>query len=183
MTRPQDLVARDFGEEFIVALRIAGGRWQGRSTRNTGCISCGSPSDRVAAPPLEEVRADVAREWSTTGASARETSSTWRRVDLRRPHRGSAGGSREKGFVRFVSCDVAGRNAFRPDEFKPAYLELKQTGAETFDVLWKVPALDESTTLAIRPQFPSGRNLAAACSFAPVPACSAGDAGAGRHGR
>jgi hydrogenase/urease accessory protein HupE len=42
------------------------------------------------------------------------------------------------------------------DEFKPAYLELKQTGAETFDVLWKVPALDESTTLAIKPQFPPG---------------------------
>jgi hydrogenase/urease accessory protein HupE len=42
------------------------------------------------------------------------------------------------------------------DEFKPAYLELKQTGAETFDVLWKVPALDESTTLAIKPVFPAG---------------------------
>jgi hydrogenase/urease accessory protein HupE len=42
------------------------------------------------------------------------------------------------------------------DEFKPAYLELRQTGAETFDVLWKVPALDESTTLAVRPQFPEG---------------------------
>lgn len=42
------------------------------------------------------------------------------------------------------------------DEFKPAYLELRQTSAETFDVLWKVPALDESTTLAIRPQFPAG---------------------------
>jgi hydrogenase/urease accessory protein HupE len=42
------------------------------------------------------------------------------------------------------------------DEFKPAYLELRQTGAETFDVLWKVPALDESTTLAIKPRFPAG---------------------------
>ena len=41
------------------------------------------------------------------------------------------------------------------DEFRPAYLELKQTGEETFDVLWKVPALDESTTLAVRPQFPA----------------------------
>ncbi len=41
------------------------------------------------------------------------------------------------------------------DEFKPAYLELRQTGEETFDVLWKVPALDESTTLAIKPQFPA----------------------------
>lgn len=46
--------------------------------------------------------------------------------------------------------------AARADEFKPAYLELKQTGLETFEVLWKVPALDESTTLAIRPQFPAG---------------------------
>ena len=42
------------------------------------------------------------------------------------------------------------------DEFKPAYLELRQTGVETFDVLWKVQALDESTTLAIRPVFPDG---------------------------
>lgn len=40
------------------------------------------------------------------------------------------------------------------DEFKPAYLELTQRSAETYDVLWRVPALDESTPLAMRPQFP-----------------------------
>ena len=28
-------------------------------------------------------------------------------------------------------------------EVRPAYLELRQTGAETFDVLWKVPALGD----------------------------------------
>jgi HupE / UreJ protein len=50
--------------------------------------------------------------------------------------------------IAWVAPDLA-------DEFKPAYLELRQTGAETFEVLWKVPALDESTTLAITPQFPS----------------------------
>jgi hydrogenase/urease accessory protein HupE len=40
------------------------------------------------------------------------------------------------------------------DEFKPAYLQLTQRDATAYDVLWKVPALDEETTLALRPVFP-----------------------------
>lgn len=44
----------------------------------------------------------------------------------------------------------------RADEFKPAYLQLTQVSADTYDVLWKVPAIDESTTLKVRPQFPDG---------------------------
>lgn len=42
------------------------------------------------------------------------------------------------------------------DEFRPAYLQLMQVDATTYDVLWKLPALDESTTLKLRPQFPPG---------------------------
>jgi hydrogenase/urease accessory protein HupE len=42
------------------------------------------------------------------------------------------------------------------DEFKPAYLQLTQLDATTWDVLWKVPALDERTTLKLRPEFPAG---------------------------
>jgi hydrogenase/urease accessory protein HupE len=42
------------------------------------------------------------------------------------------------------------------DEFRPAYLQLRQLDATTYDVLWKLPALDESTTLRLRPQFPPG---------------------------
>jgi hydrogenase/urease accessory protein HupE len=42
------------------------------------------------------------------------------------------------------------------DEFKPAYLQLTERGAGSYDVLWKVPALDEATTLRIKPVFPSG---------------------------
>jgi hydrogenase/urease accessory protein HupE len=42
------------------------------------------------------------------------------------------------------------------DDFKPAYLQLTQTGADTYDVLWKVPALDEATTLKLKPRFPPG---------------------------
>lgn len=42
------------------------------------------------------------------------------------------------------------------DEFKPAYLQLVQRDATDYDVLWKVPALDEWTTLKLRPVFPVG---------------------------
>lgn len=44
----------------------------------------------------------------------------------------------------------------RADEFKPGYLLLTQLDHETYDVLWKVPAIDESTTLKVKPQFPDG---------------------------
>jgi hydrogenase/urease accessory protein HupE len=40
------------------------------------------------------------------------------------------------------------------DEFRPAYLQLTQTAPDRYDVLWKVPALDESTVLKVQPQFP-----------------------------
>ena len=44
----------------------------------------------------------------------------------------------------------------RADEFKPGYLQITQVDRETYDVLWKVPAIDESTTLKLRPEFPDG---------------------------
>ena len=42
------------------------------------------------------------------------------------------------------------------DEFRPAYLQLRQIDATGYDVLWKVPALDETTTLRVAPIFPEG---------------------------
>ena len=42
----------------------------------------------------------------------------------------------------------------RADEFKPAYLQLTQLDQDTYDVLWKTPAIDEATTLKVKPQFP-----------------------------
>ena len=47
-------------------------------------------------------------------------------------------------------------DAIRADEFKPGYLQLTQIDREAYDVLWKVPALDESTTLKVKPVFPDG---------------------------
>ena len=42
------------------------------------------------------------------------------------------------------------------DVFRPAYLQLRQTAAENYDVLWKVPALDANTTLKVKAVFPEG---------------------------
>jgi len=47
----------------------------------------------------------------------------------------------------------------RADEFKPAYLQLTQVDQETYDVLWKVPAIDEATTLKVKPQFADGTEV------------------------
>jgi hypothetical protein len=47
----------------------------------------------------------------------------------------------------------------RADEFKPAYLQLSQVAAETYDVLWKIPAIDEFTTLGVKPRFPDGTEV------------------------
>jgi hydrogenase/urease accessory protein HupE len=42
------------------------------------------------------------------------------------------------------------------DVFRPAYLELRQKDAETFDVTWKVPAQGGTLRLAIHVVFPAG---------------------------
>lgn len=42
------------------------------------------------------------------------------------------------------------------DIFKPAYLQLKQTGDDSFEVMWKVPALNANTTMRVNPVFPEG---------------------------
>jgi hydrogenase/urease accessory protein HupE len=44
----------------------------------------------------------------------------------------------------------------RADEFKPAYLQLTQVNAADWDVLWKLPALDEDTPLKLTPVFAPG---------------------------
>ncbi len=45
------------------------------------------------------------------------------------------------------------------DIFRPAYLQLSQLDATTYDVLWKVPAINESTTLRLKPDFPAGTTI------------------------
>lgn len=48
-----------------------------------------------------------------------------------------------------------GHNALA-HEVRPAYLEIRQTGPESYDVLWKVPALGEDARLALYVELPEG---------------------------
>jgi hydrogenase/urease accessory protein HupE len=41
-------------------------------------------------------------------------------------------------------------------EVRPAYLELRQTGPETYDALWKVPGWGENLRLGLYVEFPAG---------------------------
>jgi len=41
-------------------------------------------------------------------------------------------------------------------EVRPAYLELRQTGPETYDALWKVPGLGDNLRLGLYVQLPTG---------------------------
>src|ERR1044072_2437172 len=42
------------------------------------------------------------------------------------------------------------------DDFRPAYLQLAQSDATHYDVMWKVPALGENAVLKVHPAFPPG---------------------------
>jgi hydrogenase/urease accessory protein HupE len=55
-----------------------------------------------------------------------------------------------------VVVALGAANAAHADVFRPAYLELKQRDADTYDVVWKVPTAGDSLRLAIHVRFPDG---------------------------
>jgi hydrogenase/urease accessory protein HupE len=64
--------------------------------------------------------------------------------------------SRTSRVLVAVAMLLGAATASRADEFKPGYLQLTQVDRDVYDVLWKVPAVDEFTTLKAKPQFPDG---------------------------
>jgi hydrogenase/urease accessory protein HupE len=58
-------------------------------------------------------------------------------------------------FVVFVLVFIAGWPATASaHEVRPAYLQLRQTGTDTYDALWKVPALGDTMRLSLYLQLP-----------------------------
>jgi hypothetical protein len=47
-------------------------------------------------------------------------------------------------FLMTVAAALATAAPAAADDFRPAYLQLSQTGADRYDVLWKVPALTKT---------------------------------------
>jgi hydrogenase/urease accessory protein HupE len=76
-----------------------------------------------------------------------------------------------RALLSLVVCLALGeRSLVRAHESRPAYLELRQTGPESYEILWKVPARGDMR-LALYPRFPAGS------SFAAEPVCfQTGDA-------
>jgi hydrogenase/urease accessory protein HupE len=60
---------------------------------------------------------------------------------------------RLRALLLALLCLVAGVAAAH--EVRPAYLELRQTGAETYDVLWKVPAKGEDLRFGLYVELPA----------------------------
>ena len=58
-------------------------------------------------------------------------------------------------YLIFVVLALFARGALA-HEVRPAYLELRQTGAETYDVLWKVPGRGENLRLGLYVKLPAG---------------------------
>jgi hydrogenase/urease accessory protein HupE len=64
--------------------------------------------------------------------------------------------------VALFAASVCAAPAALGHEVRPAYLELHQTAAETYDALWKVPGLGENLRLGLYVELPAGcANLAA----------------------
>ncbi|PDT72646.1 HupE/UreJ family protein [Bradyrhizobium sp. C9] len=54
--------------------------------------------------------------------------------------------------IMILLCSVCGRG--NAHELRPAYLEIRQSGNDVFDVLWKVPALGDQFRLALDVDLP-----------------------------
>jgi hydrogenase/urease accessory protein HupE len=61
----------------------------------------------------------------------------------------------KRAFLVLVFLCVFVRSAFA-HEVRPAYLELQQTAAETYQVFWKVPGRGEDLRLGLYVEFPAG---------------------------
>jgi hypothetical protein len=60
-----------------------------------------------------------------------------------------------------VLCLVLLAPSLSAHEVRPAYLELTQTGAETYEILWRVPARGADERLALYVELPPGSAKAA----------------------
>ena len=158
---PADLVARDFGDSFAAALEKAPvGEWAGPIDSSFGAHYV-RVSDRTpaVAPQLAAVRDHVVREWENERRQRARTDAYAKmrgeyEVSIEAKPTGTA--MRKRCLVLVAVALLSDAAPARADEFKPGYLQLTQLDHQTYDVLWKIPAIDESTTLKVKPQFPDG---------------------------
>ena len=116
--------------------------------------------------PLDAVRPAVRREWTNArrleaeAALYRTLRARYRIVVEESPAARAKGSPRSRPMRRLLMLlSLAGllvAPAARAHEVRPGYLELRQTAADTYDLLFKVPALGEEFRLALYVRLPEG---------------------------
>src|SRR5215203_1520070 len=107
-----------------------------RLSTDAGCGSAAQRGSRSGDPRMGER--------SSSACSRRRVREDARRLrHQRRSFVGWSGAMTAIARILLVAVVVlwAG-DATRADEFKPGYLQLTQIARETYDVLWKIPAID-----------------------------------------
>src|SRR5688572_26799181 len=77
-------------------------------------------------------------------------------LKLRRHRQGQASVIRRWLLALAFAVSLLAATPALADDFRPAYLQISQSGDTSYDVLWKIPALGEDTVLKVRPTFPPG---------------------------
>ena len=165
---PASEVAKQFGEKFAAKLGgLAPGQWQGPVESGYG-VHLVFVSERTEGrlPALAEVRDAVRREWANARrleANEKFYQELLKRyaVTIERPEAGGGNKVRRgEGEVKRALLILVLFAAFAPGAFahevRPAYLELRQTGPETYDALWKVPGQGENLRLGLYVELPAG---------------------------
>ena len=65
-------------------------------------------------------------------------------------------GEMKRALLILSFCSPRSRRGAFAHEVRPAYLELRQTGPETYDALWKVPGRGENLRLGLYVELPAG---------------------------
>ena len=145
---------------------LAPGQWQGPIESGYGAhLVLVSERTEGRMPALAEVREAVQREW----ANARRLEAnekfyqellkryavTIERRQTAEEQRIPAGIANETRVSSFCVLLASSRTVTSAHEVRPAYLELRQTGPETYDVLWKVPGQGENLRLGIYVELPA----------------------------
>ena len=64
-----------------------------------------------------------------------------------------------KQFLLCICLSMATVPTVQADEYRPAYLELKQTNQDTFEMLWKVPALGSGKRMNVSVRLPGDAQM------------------------
>jgi hypothetical protein len=162
---PLSAVARDFGADFANALmKQPQGGWSG-PVRSAFGLHIVVVDDRIparTADPGRDARRGRAR-LGTRPARERErrlvspAPATLHGVARAEPPGRAALKTWVLALQVLLGCWLAiAAGPVGADEFRPAYLELREAGADSYDVTWKVPARGDGERLGLYVRFPEG---------------------------